>query len=129
MTGAQGAALPEPKDGFALVEATTAKVAKAIATRDMSPLAGPPTTASALAVSKRMQEGLQPFIDNHIDLTGLAKIEPELEQPVLDERGYMVMTGYYQVDPKTRVKFKYRYKQALLAWRFAALELDFLKAK
>lgn len=129
MTGSQGAALPRPNEAFALLKATMAKLATAIATGDMSPLAGPPTTATAIAVSKRMQAGLQPFIDNHIDLTPLATIEPELEQPVLDERGYMVMTGYYQVDEKTRVKFKLSYGQVLLAWKFADADVDLLKAK
>lgn len=39
------------------------------------------------------------------------------------------MTGHYQVDEKTRVKFKVSYKQTLLAWQFAALELNYLKAR
>jgi hypothetical protein len=129
MTGNKGAAFPSPKQGFALVRGSTAKIVKAVATRDMSPLSGPPTTASALAVFKGLQASLQPIIDSHVDLAPLTNIEPEIQEPVTDERGYMAMTGHYQLDEKTRVKFKYSYKQTLLAWQFAAMELDVQKAK
>lgn len=75
----------------------------------------------------QLQRAFQPFIDQKINLGGIANANPVFDEPpAINSEGLLVLNGHYETKPY-RVQFSMRFYYELPAWKLFGLDVNILK--
>jgi hypothetical protein len=75
----------------------------------------------------QLQRAFQPFIDQKINLGGVANATPIFDEaPAISSEGLLVVTGHYENKPY-RIQFAMRFYYELPTWKLFGLDVNILK--
>lgn len=81
------------------------------------------TPAERQLGASRLQHAFQSFIDEQIDISGIAKMEPVFDRPPwVNTSGLLVLSGNYPTTPYN-VPFSLKYRYEVPAWRLFGLDV------
>jgi hypothetical protein len=113
---------PEADEQQPLVARSMALFAEAVNKQDLGALEA--SGSSAFRKPENLVElrrNVQAYVDQGIDLSRLAKVEPEIEARYVD--GRWVLAGAYRVE-SARIGFSFAYEQEGGEWRVAAMKVE-----
>jgi hypothetical protein len=113
---------PESDEQQPLVARSMALFAEAVNKQDLGALEA--SGSSAFRNPENLAElrrNVQAYVDQGIDLSRLAKVEPEIEARYRD--GRWVLAGAYRVE-SARIGFSFAYEQEGGEWRVAAMKVE-----
>ena len=117
--------LPADEEARALVRQTLLDFNRAVQDRDFTAFHGGIAELWKKEISPQgLQKVFQSFLDNRVDLGGIADLVPVLEgSPREDERGRLVVAGHYATMP-SRVSFRLEYASERGAWKLAGIQVN-----
>ncbi len=113
---------PEADEQQPLVARSMALFAEAVNKQDLGALEA--SGSSAFRNPENLAElrrNVQAYVDQGIDLSRLAKVDPEIEARYVD--GRWVLAGAYRVE-SARIGFSFAYEQEGGEWRVAAMKVE-----
>lgn len=113
---------PEADEQQPLVARSMALFAEAVNKQDLGALEA--SGSSAFRNPEHLVElrrNVQAYVDQGIDLSRLAKVQPEIEARYVD--GRWVLAGAYRVE-SARIGFSFAYEQEGGEWRVAAMKVE-----